>query len=248
MNSRNPETGFTDAPPPGARVCAAHQPNLLPWAGYFAKMHQADVFIIADTVQYVKQQFISRCRLADRNGPLWLSIPVCRSGHYGQTVREVRIDYSTSWEKKFSRTIEHRYGKTPLFNSLGEAVLRNIRRKFDRLLDLNVALIRLLNETMGIRTPLVLLSETGSTTGDRCGRLVEMTKAVECTHYLSGKGASLTYLTDTPFKAADITCSFFSFMEEPYLQPSPEFIPGCSIIDALFRLGIDETRLRIGIR
>ena len=34
------------------RILAAHQPNYLPWLGYLSKVGQADVFVVADDVQY----------------------------------------------------------------------------------------------------------------------------------------------------------------------------------------------------
>jgi hypothetical protein len=247
MSDSGTAVGLTETIPAGARVCAAHQPNLLPWAGYFAKMYRADVFVIADTVQYVKLNFVNRCRIADRGGPRWLSVPVLRRGRFGQTERDVRIDNHQRWRDKFWKSLKHRYGKSPLFPTVGMRIGEQINRSHEHLLDLNLALLGILRDCLGIQTPVVLLSETGVTTEDRCGRIVQTTKAVGCTHYLSGKGGSKGYLTNGPFEEAGISYSFFSYQEPPYPQASPSFLPGCSVIDSLFRVGVDETRSRIGM-
>ena len=34
------------------RVVAVHQPNYVPWPGYFHKLAHADVFVYLDSVQY----------------------------------------------------------------------------------------------------------------------------------------------------------------------------------------------------
>jgi len=240
-------TGFLDAIPDGARVCAAHQPNLLPWAGYMAKLQRADVFVIADTVQYVKQNFINRCKVSEKNGGQWLSIPVLRHGKLGQTEREVKCDYAQNWVGKFCRGLRYRYGKSPLFPRLGEKLLDEFATHHDHLLDLNVALLKILMNELGINTPVYLLSELGVTSNDKCGRIIAITNAVKCTHYLAGKGGSKGYLTSRPFEKAGLSYSFYSFKEEPYPQPSKEFIPGCSIIDCLFRHGVPFTQKQIGM-
>ena len=41
----------------GRRVAAIHQPNFLPWLGFFHKMAVADVFILLDSVPFTKNSF-----------------------------------------------------------------------------------------------------------------------------------------------------------------------------------------------
>ncbi|MBI4640810.1 MAG: WbqC family protein, partial [Candidatus Tectomicrobia bacterium] len=38
-------------------MIAIHQPQYLPWLGYFDKIDQADIFVILDTVQYTKNEW-----------------------------------------------------------------------------------------------------------------------------------------------------------------------------------------------
>ena len=42
------------------RVAAIHQPQYLPWLGYFDKLLAADVFVYLDDVQYVKNEWKNR--------------------------------------------------------------------------------------------------------------------------------------------------------------------------------------------
>ena len=55
------------------RIVACHQPNFLPWLGFFAKMAKADVFILLDDVQFTQghhsQNWTTRVRMVNANGP-----------------------------------------------------------------------------------------------------------------------------------------------------------------------------------
>ncbi|MBD3421470.1 MAG: hypothetical protein GF398_15235 [Chitinivibrionales bacterium] len=243
--SRN--SGSTDVPPPAARICAAHQPNLLPWAGFMAKVYRADVFVIADTVQYVKQNFVNRCKIPRAGKAHWLSIPVEKSGRFGQRQKDVHIDYTQPWRKKFTGTLRHLYGKSALYPVLGGAIEAAIDEECEYLIDLNVRLLSELTALLGITTRICKLSELKVTSQDRCRRIVELTVACGCNHYLAGKGASMHYLVDEPFLQTGISYSYHSFSEPPYEQADGEFTGGCSIVDSLFRCGVPATRGRIGM-
>ena len=68
---------------PGQRLVAIHQPNFLPWLGYFDKLARADVFILLDTVQFPKKagSWMNRARLLVGGEPSWITVPVVRSYH-----------------------------------------------------------------------------------------------------------------------------------------------------------------------
>ncbi|MSS70936.1 MAG: hypothetical protein EXS64_05545 [Candidatus Latescibacteria bacterium] len=55
---------------------AIHQPQYLPWLGYFDKMDRADVFVLLDNVQYKKNEFINRNRIKTAAGWQWITVPV----------------------------------------------------------------------------------------------------------------------------------------------------------------------------
>ena len=55
---------------------AIHQPNFLPWPGFFHKWQCADVFVALDTVQFEKNEFQNRNRIKTAHGVRWITMPV----------------------------------------------------------------------------------------------------------------------------------------------------------------------------
>ena len=56
---------------------AVHQPNYLPWLGWFHKLAAADVFVYLDAVQFPRgRSFAARNRIKTPNGVAWLTVPV----------------------------------------------------------------------------------------------------------------------------------------------------------------------------
>lgn len=56
-------------------IVAIHQPNYLPWLGYFQKIAQSDIFVFLDDVQFTKGGYTNRVHIAESLTPGWLPIP-----------------------------------------------------------------------------------------------------------------------------------------------------------------------------
>ena len=64
---------------------AVLQSNYLPWKGYFDIIHDVDLFLFYDEVQYTKNDWRNRNKIYTATGLKWITVPV-----YGTT--EKRID------------------------------------------------------------------------------------------------------------------------------------------------------------
>ncbi|MBU2027138.1 MAG: WbqC family protein, partial [Proteobacteria bacterium] len=71
-------------------IVAVHQPQYLPWLGYFDKIDRADVFVLLDTVQFKKNEWQNRNRIKAAAGPQWLTVPVTYK--FPQRINEVGIN------------------------------------------------------------------------------------------------------------------------------------------------------------
>src|ERR1700726_456977 len=61
-------------------IAAIHQPNYIPWLGYFFKIAHVHKFVFLDVVAYTCNSFVNRNYIKTPNGPGWLTIPVLTSG------------------------------------------------------------------------------------------------------------------------------------------------------------------------
>src|ERR1051326_1204765 len=101
------------------RTIGIIQPNYLTWRGYFDFVHDVDVFVFLDDVQYTLRDWRNRNRIRTREGgSLWLTVPVL--GGRNQLIHEVRIDNSQRWAKKHLDTLFHNYNKAPHFDTYFE--------------------------------------------------------------------------------------------------------------------------------
>src|SRR2546428_602993 len=96
-------------------VVTIHQPEHLPWLGFFDKVRQADVFVILDHVRYRKRYFQNRNRIRAEHGAIWLTVPVHVKGMFHQPINEVRIDNEGNprWREKCWNSIVQNYRKAP---------------------------------------------------------------------------------------------------------------------------------------
>jgi hypothetical protein len=97
-------------------IVSIHQPNFVPWLGYFYKIYKSDVFVILDNVQFTKNGFTNRNRIKSPQGELWLTVPVIQSGKFGQTITECKIFNREQSLEKILKTIESNYKKAPAFS------------------------------------------------------------------------------------------------------------------------------------
>ena len=215
-----------------------HQPNFLPWLGYFYKMFHSDVFVLLDDVQVPKGGYFNRTAVLVQDRPLWLTVPVLRGEARIDRVRQA----NTRWTEKHLKTLEQNYRNAPFVKDYIGAISETIgRHAGGAVADLNTDLIKLISEWLGIGSRIVKSSDFGveKTSDDRLIRLVQ---AVGGTHYLSGKGGE-NYQDPEKFFAAGVGLLYSGFQSTPHVQTGgQEFVPGLSVVDALFNIGADGIR------
>ncbi|UPT75138.1 MAG: WbqC family protein [Elusimicrobiota bacterium] len=222
-------------------IVAAHQPNFMPWLGYFDKMRKADLFISVDHVQMERQGFQNRVRVKTGEGPRWLTVPVVQESR-GETIAEKRVDNSRDgrfrWGRKAMLTLKYAYQKAPHFAAFEPELLKIFDGQWDRLAPLNEALIEVCREGLGIKTPIVRSSQL-KVTGAKSEMVLNMCREVGAEAYLAGSGASKGYLDVAAFEAAGIRVLWQEFRHPRYVQhpPGDGFAERMSAFDLLFNCG-----------
>ena len=220
---------------------AIHQPQYLPYAGFFDKMDKADMFVLLDDVQFKKNEWQNRNRIPNSQGWQWLTVPV--KYKFGQKICEIEINNKTNWMNKHYQALLTNYNQAPAFKDY-QSFLKNVYgKKWERLSFLNVYLIENLKKFLGIETDLILSSEL-SVSGRKTGRLIEICRKLKADIYLSGPGGE-SYLDLDEFKKAGIELKFQNFHEpvSPQVFPEQGFQINMSIIDLLFNCGKESLKV-----
>lgn len=222
-------------------IVSIHQPNFVPWIGYFYKIYKSDLFVILDNVQFTKNGFTNRNRIKTPQGENWLTLPVIQSGKFGQDITDCVIFHKEQSARKIVNSLLANYKKSKHFDRYFDAISRIIQTDTDKLCDINTELIRWTMEQLGIAKKVVKASDLENIEGESTERLVSICKHLGATAYLAGLGAK-KYQDDGLFNQHGIELISSPFQYPQYDQLWGDFIPNLSVIDVLFNHG-PETRL-----
>ena len=211
------------------------QPCYLPWRGFFDFVHEVDVFVFLDDVQYTVRDWRNRNRIKSKDGgTLWLTVPVV--GGRNQEIRDVKIDNSQPWIRKHLASLEHSYGRLEHFREYIDVLSSVYAVGFESLSELDVALTKALCKCLGVETEFVLASTLGSE-GKKDDKLLAIVKRLGGDAYVSGPSAA-AYLRPELWQEAGVRLLYKDYSGYPeYPQIAPPFAPGVSIVDTLFMLG-----------
>ncbi len=210
-----------------------HQPQYLPWLGYLDKIDQADLFIVLDTVQFKKNEWQNRNRIRTSTGWQWLTVPVLQ--HFGQRITDVAINPTASWQAQHLRALEVHYARAPFRDRYLPGLRRIYEQQWNRLCDLNLAVIRWMLDSFGMTTPLHCASEW-TAREEATDRLVDLCRAVGASRYLAGPGAD-GYMNKPRFEASGVRLEMQAFHHPLYQQVYEPFEPNLSAVDLLFMQG-----------
>jgi hypothetical protein len=122
----------------------------LPSIQYISKLLLPGTVLLENDENYLKQTYRNRCYIAGPNGMQSLSVPVEKGSFHKVHIRDIRIDWSVPWDTLHLRTFNTAYRSSPFYEYYIDDLKEVYRQKPRFLFDLNLLLLRLLMETLGI--------------------------------------------------------------------------------------------------
>jgi len=217
------------------------QPSYMPWRGYFDQICRADLFIFYDDVQYDKRGWRNRNQIKTPKGRQWLTIPVHSRGAQTENIpiNQIRIAWDNPWGQNHLKAIQHSYAKAPQFNQYMPLLDKFYRRRDEFLADFTIDFtIDLTRELGNTQTRFMRSSEITGINGQKTDRLIQILRAVEGTHYISGPSAR-DYIEKEKFDQAGIGLEYMEYNYPEYPQLYPPFDPYVSILDLLLMTGTE---------
>ena len=217
-------------------IISANQPYFCPFPGFFYKAFLSDILIILDEVQFPHgTTWISRNRFKNDQGTLWMTIPVWKKGLGEQNINQVKICYEGRWPHKHLESLRSAYGNAPYLKDHLSFIEELFASRFEKLTDLNLAIINYLMNCLQIRTRLVLQSELGIK--EKASQLlIEICKAMGASAFLAQSQAQ-KYLEADLFRQNEIKLSYFRYVPPTYPQLWGDFLANLSTLDLFFNCG-----------
>jgi hypothetical protein len=217
-------------------IISASQPYFCPYPGFFYKSSLSDVLVILDEVQFPRgTTWINRNRFKNDQGVLWLTIPVWKKGLGLQQINHIRICRQGRWPHKHLQSFKSAYGHAPYLGDHLGFLEEVFSRPWDKLVDLNLTIIRHLMGSLQIKTKLVLLSELGITArGTQL--LIEISRALGASTFLAQNQAR-KYLDAALFQESGVKLSFFKYEAPIYPQLWGDFLANLSTFDLIMNCG-----------
>jgi hypothetical protein len=231
-------------------IVTVHQPHFMPWLGYLHRMAQADLFILLDHVQFERRNYQNRTRIRFGEEARWLTVPVEQRSQK-ERIDEKRIDNSLHgtprwWSPGHFQTIRQAYRNAPFIDRYAPDLRRIFDTRWDRLVELNAAMLEFLRDAFGIRTRLVRSSELDAG-GAKSELILNLCRAAGADTLLAGLGGSRDYLDRDAFERAGVRIAYQQFEHPEHRQcGAAPFIKGLSSLDLLLNCGPASRELLLG--
>jgi hypothetical protein len=215
-------------------IVTVHQPQYLPWLGYFDKMRRADVFCYLDNVQYKKNDWQNRNRIKTARGWQWLTVPV--HYRYPQKICEVTINNTVKWKNKHRQALISNYNRAPFFKEFFELLEPVYLKDWELLCELNMHLIEQLRAVLKLDQQPTVKASDFDLSEEPTDRLIDICQALKADTYLAGQDG-VNYMNMERFEQRGIRVIVQDFKHPVYPQAFEGFQSHMSVVDLLFNCG-----------
>lgn len=223
-------------------IVTIHQPEHLPWLGFFNKAANCDKLVLLDTVQYEKNYFQNRNRIISSKSQsfVWLTMPV-NKGSLSDTILQKTVKFDKSAKRKYLEKIKQTYSSYPFYREHIHNIEKIIFESGTTSLSIiNTSLIKYIINFLQLRCEIISASELEvGTEISGTELLCNICKKTEATTYLSGIYGK-KYLSEKLFINNKINVEYQTFIHPEYKQPSETFVSHLSVLDLIFSFNSQE--------
>jgi len=225
-------------------ICTIHQPNYLPYLGFFEKAYNSDIFVLYDTTQFKKNDWQNRNKLCSSNGWQWISLPILHD--FGQKILEVKIKDPRKSLLKNWRSIKVTYGRAPYFKEFAPQYEEIFNSDIELIAELNSSIILTAAKHLGLKTKFIKSSQLPPINSTSTQALIDINRHVNADTYISG-AEGINYLDMDLWNSSGLKIIFQKYSHPVYRQfNSPEFQPYMNILDLIFNCGNESLDILLG--
>lgn len=202
---------------------SCHQPNFVPYLGYFEKIDKADIFAYSDTVTYSSGAFFNYNYFVMNGERIKVTVPA--RTHMSSKLKDIELADWSRYRKKLVGTIRACYAKAPYYKEMMPEIESILMEDYVYVEDLNIALTEFVCSALDINTKRIMESNLGIDLVEKNEDIIKLCRHLGCDTYLSGQGGR-DYLDYSMFSRSNISLQFSSSEYEKV-----------SVIDHLFKKG-----------
>ncbi len=211
-------------------VLSSHQPNFLPYMGFFYKMARCDVFVLSGDNQYSSKGLHNKNYIKIGGKKFPITVPV--KYEHPSRIDNVQICYQSDWISELLKTLQINYKKAPCFDEAFSLVEGVVNNHYLNLSELNEAFIRALADKFGLRCK-IMLGRDLELAEHRMDRIIEMCNKLGANTYYSGIGGK-AYNQDEKYAENNISLVYSDYEPVQYKQLGDGFIENLSVLDYVF--------------
>jgi len=136
------------------KVVVIHQPDFVPYLGFFHRFLHADFYIALDHVQFVygSRAWTHRDKIKTAQGEKWLTVSINKVAR-DTAINQVELSTDVDWRQDNLRLLEQSYRKTPFYDELMPRIKRLYAQPFNMLSDFSMASVEMLMDMLDVRIP-----------------------------------------------------------------------------------------------
>lgn len=217
-------------------IVVTHQPVFLPWPGFFHKAAYADYLVLLDDVQFPRgRSWLTRNRLKNEDGELWLTVPVLKKGRGLQTIKRVEIHNEKAWRRKHLLSIQQNYVHAPYFADYFQGIETIYQKNHSLLAEFTTELISFLLDALSLQTNVIRQSELG-VAGKGTDLLIEICEHLGADRFFALPRAD-KHIDKEAMRRNRIEIVRAKFRPPVYPQLWGDFIYNLSALDLLLNCG-----------
>lgn len=196
---------------------AVMQPYFLPYIGYFQMVNAVDTFVFYDNVTYIKNGWINRNRI--KNGSIF-TIPL-KDQSSNKLIQDTEILWDSRQIKKFLKTIQQTYSKSPYFNKVFDIIEDLLQNQPITISELAINSVIKFSKYLDINTEFKIASkENYKKSSDKITNLINICSQEQIYNYINPIGGQSLYNKEI-FLSYGINLNFIQ------TQPSLSILDEC---------------------
>ncbi len=212
------------------------QPYFFPYLGYLSLIKHTDVFILLDTVQFIRHGWIERNRiLKEKEGWIYIKAPLKKEGR-STLIKDCLLDNAIPWREKILSQCQIYKKIAPNYKEVMDLMKGIFSKDFNCITSLNRHILTEICRYLGIDREMLVFSEMNlsiqqPTAADEWALNICQVMGNNIT-YINPMGG-MAFMDKKKFAERGVELYFQQLNLESYKQGYRDFEPGLSILDVL---------------